>query len=204
MEKIAETSKNRTYFAPLQTDSSTGHSILPMVKILLDRYDYRETGLCYAEIDFTPIMEILSSSCETQNTLLIYNADNKLTCTINLASFSEADISSSVLSKLEDFSNTLTSQDAIGQSTLKTSLGQFVINGCINNTTQWHIVQIISNEKSLILFMTLSSVTWEFSCSAHCLDLSWQFSCPEYLPVRFPIYVMKSIFWILPMEHRLI
>ena len=96
---------------------------------------------------FTPIMEILSSSCETQNTLLIYNADNKLTCTINLASFSEADISSSVLSKLEDFSNTLTSQDAIGQSTLKTSLGQFVINGCINNTTQWHIVQIISNEK---------------------------------------------------------
>ena len=146
-KKIAETSKNRTYFAPLQTDSSTGHSILPMVKILLDRYDYRETGLCYAEIDFTPIMEILSSSCETQNTLLIYNADNKLTCTINLASFSEADISSSVLSKLEDFSNTLTSQDAIGQSTLKTSLGQFVINGCINNTTQWHIVQIISNEK---------------------------------------------------------
>lgn len=146
-KKIAETSKNRTYFAPLQTDSSTGHSILPMVKILLDRYDYQETGLCYAEIDFTPIMEILSSSCETQNTLLIYNADNKLTCTINLASFSEADISSSVLSKLEDFSNTLTSQDAIGQSTLKTSLGQFVINGCINNTTQWHIVQIISNEK---------------------------------------------------------
>lgn len=51
------------------------------------------------------------------------------------------------MSKLEDFSNTLTSQDAIGQSTLKTSLGQFVINGCINNTTQWHIVQIISNEK---------------------------------------------------------
>ena len=136
-KKIAETSKNRTYFAPLQTDSSTGHSILPMVKILLDRYDYQETGLCYAEIDFTPIMEILSSSCETQNTLLIYNADNKLTCTINLASFSEADISSSVLSKLEDFSNTLTSQDAIDQSTLKTSLGQFVINGCINNTTQW-------------------------------------------------------------------
>ena len=157
-KKLAETSKNRTYFAPLQTDSSTGHSILPMVKILLDRYDYQETGLCYAEIDFTPIMEILSSSCETQNTLLIYNADNKLTCTINLASFSEADISSSVL----------------------------------------------STKKSLILFMTLSSVTWEFSCSAHCLDLSWQFSCPEYLPVRFPIYVMKSIFWILPMEHRLI
>lgn len=146
-KKLAETSKNRTYFAPLQTDSSTGHSILPMVKILLDRYDYRETGLCYAEIDFTPIMEILSSSCETQNTLLIYNADNKLTCTINLASFSKADISSSVLSKLEDFSNTLTSQDAIDQSTLKTSLGQFVINGCINYTTQWHIVQIISNEK---------------------------------------------------------
>ena len=97
-------------------------------------------------------MEILSSSCETQNTLLIYNADNKLTCTINLASFSEADISSSVLSKLEDFSNTLTSQDAIGQSTLKTSLGQFVINGCINDTTQWHIVQIISNEKNRSYF----------------------------------------------------
>lgn len=54
-KKIAETSKNRTYFAPLQTDSSTGHSILPMVKILLDRYDYRETGLCYAEIDLSLI-----------------------------------------------------------------------------------------------------------------------------------------------------
>lgn len=146
-KKIAETSKSRTYFAPLQTDSSTGRSILPMVKILLDGYDYQETGLCYAEIDFSPIMEILSSSSETQNTLLIYNADNKLTRTINLASFSETDISSSVSAKLEDFSNTLTSQDTISQSTLKTSFGQFVINGCINNTTQWHIVQIISNEK---------------------------------------------------------
>ena len=149
-------------------------------------------------------MEILSSSCETQNTLLIYNADNKLTCTINLASFSEADISSSVLSKLEDFSNTLTSQDAIGQSTLKTSLGQFVINGCINNTTQWHIVQIISNEKIAHTFHdTIISYLGIFLFCA-LLGLILQFSCPEYLPVRFPIYVMKSIFWILPMEHRLI
>lgn len=82
---------------------------------------------------------------------------NKLTCTINLASFSEADIPSSVLSKLEDFSNTLTSQDAIDQSTLKTSLGQFVINGCINNTTQWHIVQIISNEKIAHTYDTIIS-----------------------------------------------
>lgn len=122
-KKIAETSKNRTYFAPLQTDSSTGHSILPMVKILLDRYDYQETGLCYAEIDFTPIMEILSSSCEVRVLLKSSSLDK-----------TEEDISAS-------------EKDAIDQSTLKTSLGQFVINGCINNTTQWHIVQIISNEK---------------------------------------------------------
>lgn len=151
-KKIAKSSKSHTYFAPLLTDSNTGQSILPMVKILLDGYDYQETGLCYVEIDFSPIMEILSSTSETQNTLLIYNTDNKLIRTINLASFSDAEISSTVLTKLEDFSNTLTSQDTISQSTLKTSFGQFVINGCINNTTQWHIVQIISNEKITHIF----------------------------------------------------
>ena len=144
---IARSSKNRTYFAPLQTEPSTSRSILPMIRVLLDGYDYRETGLCYAEIDFGPIVEILSSSQETQNMLLIYNADNDLTWSVNCDANSGQFADDGSMKRLSELSAALSEEAPSFQDILKTSRGQFAVNGCINATTGWRLVQVISNEK---------------------------------------------------------
>ena len=144
---IARSSKNRTYFAPLQTNPSTSRNTLPMIRVLLDGYDYRETGLCYAEIDFGPIVEILSSSQETQNMLLIYNADNDLTWSVNCDTDSGQLADDGSMKRLSELSASLSEEAPSFQDTLKTSRGQFAVNGCINATTGWRLVQVISNEK---------------------------------------------------------
>lgn len=144
---IARASKKRTYFAPMQTDTSTGRSVLPMIRVLLDGYDYRETGLCYAEIDFNPIIDILSSSQETQNMLLIYNADNDLTWTVNTSFCDEQTVGNISLGALSAFSAALSEETTVASDTLKTSRGQFTVDGCINGTTGWRLVQVISNDK---------------------------------------------------------
>lgn len=145
--ETARAAQSRTYFAPLQTNDINGKSVMPMIRILLDGYDYRETGLCYAEIDFNPIVEILSSSQETQNMLLIYNADNDLTWSINCDNCSDAFGDEKALTTLSLLSADLSGENPILQDTLKTSRGQFAVNGCINTTTGWRLIQVISNEK---------------------------------------------------------
>ena len=145
--EIARGSQSRTYFAPLQTNEINGKSILPMIRVLLDGYDYRETGLCYAEIDFNPIIEILSSSQDTKNMLLIYNADNDLTWTVNCDTSSGSFVDDKALTTLSLLSATLSGGNPALQDTLKTSRGQFAVNGCINATTGWRLIQVISNEK---------------------------------------------------------
>ena len=145
--EIARESQSRTYFAPLQTNDINGKSILPMIRVLLDGYDYRETGLCYAEIDFNPIVEILSSSQETQNMLLIYNADIDLTRSINCDTCSAPFGDKKALTTLSLLSADLSGENPVLQDTLKTTRGQFAVNGCINTTTGWRLIQVISNEK---------------------------------------------------------
>ena len=80
---LARSSPNYTYFAPLQTNSRTGQKALPMIKILLDKYDYKEIGICYCEINFKPIEKVILSAQNTENTFLIYNADGQLTFSSN-------------------------------------------------------------------------------------------------------------------------
>lgn len=142
---IMRDSGERTYFAPMQTDPISGRSVLPMIRLLLDGYDYTETGICYTEIDFQPIMELLSSSRETQNMLLIYNADNDLTWTVNSSSFTSQPDAETAMDTLSRFSAELTEDDSVRQSTLDTTHGTFAISGCINPTTRWRLIQVVSN-----------------------------------------------------------
>ncbi len=78
---LAAESPNHTYYAPLQRSSyaSSSKSVLPMIKILYDGYDFKEIGVCYAEFDFNPVEKILLSAHTSENTLMIYNTMNQLT-----------------------------------------------------------------------------------------------------------------------------
>lgn len=52
-KSIAQSAPNYTYFAPLQqTSIDSQKNVLPMIKILFDGYDFKEIGICYAEINF--------------------------------------------------------------------------------------------------------------------------------------------------------
>lgn len=142
---IARDMKNHMYFAPLQYSDSTEKEVIPMIKILLDGYDYKEIGICYCEINFKPIVEILESSRDTENTLLIYNADNELTYSTNSAYMKEPEKYQEFLSALSSFSNTLENAGVITTDELSAGTTRFAVNGCINSTTRWKLVQLVDN-----------------------------------------------------------
>ena len=142
---IARNTKNHMYFARLSQSDGTGYDVIPMVKILLDGYDYREIGICYCEINFKPIMEILESSRDTENTLLIYNADNELTYSTNSNYLQNPEEYRDFLSALSEFANTLEDFDSITTDELSAENKHFAVNGCINSTTSWKLVQLVDN-----------------------------------------------------------
>ncbi len=148
---LARNSPNHTYFAPLQTRADgSGKTILPMIKIILDGYDFKEIGICYCEINFQPIADIFESSESTENTLLIYNMDNQLIYpSSDPAATSEA---SPLLSEIAGFSSSLTKDSAIVQSQLTTSQARYTINGCLNKTTGWRLVQLLNNKTVLHVY----------------------------------------------------
>lgn len=137
--------KNHVYFAPLQHSGSSENEVIPMIKILLDGYDYKETGICYCEINFRPIVEILESSSDTENTLLIYNADNQLTYSTNPDYVNEPEIHQDLLSALFLFSDTLETEE-ITIDELTTGKTHYTVNGCMNSTTRWKLVQLVDNK----------------------------------------------------------
>lgn len=151
---IARQQTSHTYFAPLQKDEATNRSVLPMIKIILDGYDFNEIGICYGEINFKPIADILNSSRDTQNTLLIYNTENELIWSNNSAFLDRADQYTSFLHALSDFSQSLTAENPITQSNLKTGTAHYAVNGCVNETSNWHLVQLVDNERITHVYRT--------------------------------------------------
>ena len=137
--------KNHMYFAPLQYSDSTGNAVMPMIKILLDGYDFKEMGICYCEINFKPIVDILESSRDTENTLLIYNADNELAYSTNPSYLNEPESYQDFLSALSEFSNTLENADVTTTDELTAGTKHFTVNGCMNSTTRWKLVQLVDN-----------------------------------------------------------
>ena len=144
----ARNSSNYTYFAPLQisTDAGIDKKTLPMIKILHDKYDYKEIGICYCEINFKPIEKIILSARNTENTLLIYNADNQLTFSSNPDYTEEADVYAGLLSALSSFNESLPSDSSIVKEEIKIGHSRYRVNGCVNATTSWHLVQFVDNQ----------------------------------------------------------
>lgn len=144
----ARNSSNYTYFAPLQTKTGSGidKKVLPMIKILHDKNDYKEIGICYCEINFKPIENIILSTQNTENTLFIYNADNQLTFSSNPDYMQESAKYADLLSALSSFNESLRPDSSIAEEEIVIGHNQYRINGCVNTTTNWHLVQFIDNE----------------------------------------------------------
>lgn len=154
METIAQThslaaqSPNHTYYAPLQRSSYANSSkrVLPMIKILYDGFEFREIGVCYAEFDFKPVEKILLSAHTSENTLMIYNTMNQLTFSTNENLYTDSEENTELLHTLTDFTQGLPSDGSI--VTRKITLGNttYLINGCINQTTKWYLLQFADNQ----------------------------------------------------------
>ncbi|MDO4285099.1 MAG: histidine kinase [Eubacteriales bacterium] len=145
---IARSSPNYTYFAPLQVNTYTGANkrILPMIKILRDKYNSREIGICYCEINFKPIENLLLSAQNAGSTLFIYNADGELTFSSNPVYTQNAEKYKTLLNALNQFNASLSSDSSITQTKLPIDHTLYQVNGCVNATTSWHLVQFVDNQ----------------------------------------------------------
>lgn len=144
---IARQLPNYTYFAPLQNISGRGvdKTVLPMIKILRDKNNYKEIGVCYCEINFKPIENILVSAQGTENILLIYNADNELAFSSSPALTQEPEEYAGLLTALADFNKSLTGKGTIMEGELYVDHERYRVNGCVNQTTNWHLVHFTDN-----------------------------------------------------------
>ncbi|EET62725.1 ATPase/histidine kinase/DNA gyrase B/HSP90 domain protein [Marvinbryantia formatexigens DSM 14469] len=142
----ARESSNHTYFAPLQ-ERSNGKTLLPMIKIVYDGYNYSEIGVCYCEIDFRPIADIFDSSQLTDHTFLIYNTENELIYSSS-PSFAQDESSSALLADISAFSSSLEEMNDTSDAQLQLSDGQsdYAVSGCVNATTKWRLIQLVNND----------------------------------------------------------
>ncbi len=97
----AQNSANHTYITPLQVNNQpdVNKKTLSIIKILFDKYDYKEIGVCYCEINFKPIEKIMLSAQTTANTLLIYDADDQLIFSSNPDYMQETERNEALLSQ---------------------------------------------------------------------------------------------------------
>lgn len=145
-KNIARNAPNYTYFAPLQqTSIGSSKNVLPMIKILFDGYDFKELGICYAEINFKSVENILASAQNAENTILIYNADGQLTYSSDANYIHEQSSSNKLLSVLSEFNESINKTDSIKTKKLVIDNKTYLVNGCYNKTTGWNLVQLLDS-----------------------------------------------------------
>jgi len=145
-KNIAKYAPNYTYFGPLQqTVIGSQKNVLPMIKILFDGYDFKELGVCYVEINFKPVENIFISAQNAESTILIYNTDGQLTYSSNATLMNEQSSYRELLSSLSEFNNSITESDSIKTQKLSVANKTYLVNGCYNKTTGWHLVQLLDN-----------------------------------------------------------
>lgn len=147
MDEWAGTARNSdyyTYFAPVQQSSSVKKSILPMVKVLYDSYTFKEIGICYVGINFSAVENIANSAQTQNNVMLIYNADGGLAYSSD-KDFIGKDASPDLKKAIQDFNQKITKESSVRTEKLNIGSDSYLINGCYNKTTGWHIVHFMNN-----------------------------------------------------------
>lgn len=144
-EDSARASNFYTYFGPIQENKATKKSTLPMVKVLYDGYTFKEIGSCYVGIDFSAVENIFNSAKTQNNVMFIYNVHNKLTYCSD-KSYGNSQKYKELLDALSQFSSSIEENTSQSARTIKAGNDSYLVNGCYNQTTGWHIVQFLNNQ----------------------------------------------------------
>lgn len=144
-EQKARISNEYTYFAPIQKSFFGEKNILPMVKILRDGYTFKEIGSCYIGIDFSAVENIFNSAKTPDSVILIYNSHNALTYCSNKEYLNTQEFQP-LLDVLSNFSSQITETSTSETQNLTVKNDAYLVNGCYNQTTGWHIVQFLNDQ----------------------------------------------------------
>lgn len=144
-EEKALTSNYHTYFAPIQDSFISGKKILPMVKILYDGYTFKEIGSCYVGIDFSSVETIFNSAKTPGSVIMIFNSHNTLAYCSD-SKYINSESSQILFDELSKFSKNIPENDPIQTQTISVGKENYLVNGCLNQTTGWHIVQCLNNK----------------------------------------------------------
>lgn len=151
IEKYEQRARNapyHTYFAPI----SRGHSniisqrnVIPMVKILLDGYNYQEIGICYIEINFDAIEKIIDSAQMENNNIMIFDTDGNMTYSSRnlVPSIRE---NNTFIETIDDFTRHLKDSKKIASQSLAIDGSPYLLNGMYNNLTGFTIIQLIDED----------------------------------------------------------
>ena len=146
MEPLARSASNYTFFGHPQADPILGNNkiTIPMVKILFDRYDFSETGICYCEINIKSVRTLLESAAGDDSRFLILDAEGNLIYSSS-DGFISPEISSSLQHEISGFVGRLPEDGTMEQREFALGKSKYFVNGTINQTTRWALVQYIGN-----------------------------------------------------------
>ena len=90
-------------------------------------------------------VENIANSAQTQNNvMLIYNADGGLAYSSD-KDFVEKDASPELKKAIQNFNQKITKESSVRTEKLNVGSDSYMINGCYNKTTGWHIVHFMNN-----------------------------------------------------------
>lgn len=144
----ARISPEHTYFPPLQSVSAASQDmVLPVVRILYDSSTFEEIGVCYLEINFQSVEKIIRSAASAKSTFFIYDSEGALNYTAGqtFSTLEQTDIPSGLLDALSSFNGAIPSDSAVFSKTITVEGKKYLLNGCMNRTTGWHIIELIDN-----------------------------------------------------------
>lgn len=144
---IARNSNHFTYFGPIQDSKYTGSiykNILPMVKILNDPYTNKEIGALYIGINFNSIEDVLASANSNNSTMLFYNEHGDLIYSTNKDLYNK-NSGNTLTGSLKKISTSISQDTGMLSQNLKINKNNYLVNGCFNKTTGWHIIHFMDD-----------------------------------------------------------
>ncbi len=118
-------------------------------------------------INFSAVENIANSAQTQNNVMLIYNADGGLAYSSD-KDFVEKDASPELKKAIQNFNQKITKESSVRTEKLNVGSDSYMINGCYNKTTGWHIVHFMNN--------SLSLRHTETTCTTMPVFFSWQSS----------------------------
>ena len=147
-ESEARGNETRTWFGLPFADPLLGQSRLriPMIRILYDRFDFTETGLCYAELNFRSVEQFLNTSSDAKVVTLFFDTDRKAFYASDPEYQKENSDNAAILQEIAGYVSTLPETTDIVQKDLRIGNAVYQLNSCTNKTTGWTLVQFSDNQ----------------------------------------------------------